>query len=95
LSRLDSGKIVLSGLAVTIEGLAPDKGTAMAVSYQLKRDLPELFSSSENIKWKEADVSGGAGATIVPRINEIIKTDNGPAAGSLPQPNPHSPRDSN
>jgi hypothetical protein len=95
LSRLDSGKIALSGLAVTIEGLAPDKGTAMAVSYQLKRDLPELFSSSENIKWKEADVSGGAGATIVPRINEIIKTDNGPATGSLPQPNPHSPRDSN
>jgi hypothetical protein len=95
LSRLDSGKIALSGLAVTIEGLAPDKGTAIAVSYQLKRDLPELFSSSENIKWKEADVSGGAGATIVPRINEIIKTDNGPATGSLPQPDPHSPRDSN
>ena len=75
--------------------MAPDKGTAIAVSYQLKRDLPELFSSSENIKWKEADVSSGAGAMIVPRINEIIRTDNGTATGSLPQPDPHSPHDSN
>jgi hypothetical protein len=95
LSRLDSGKIALSGLAVTIEGLAPDKGTAAAVSSQLKRDLPELFSSSENIKWKEAEVSGGAGAAIVPRINEIIKTDNGSATGSLPEADSKSPRDSN
>jgi hypothetical protein len=54
LSRLESGKIALSGLALTIEGVAPDKGTAAAVSYQLKRDLPALFSSSESIRWKEA-----------------------------------------
>ena len=54
LSRLESGKIALSGLAVTIEGVAPDKGTAVAVSYQLRRDLPKLFSTSESIKWKEA-----------------------------------------
>lgn len=94
LSRLDSGKISISGLALSIEGLAPDKGTAIAVSYQLKRDLPALFSSSESIKWKEADVSGNAGAMIVPRINEIIKTDNGQTTGSLPL-NPKSPRDSN
>ena len=94
LSRLDSGKISISGLALSIEGLAPDKGTAIAVSYQLKRDLPALFSSSESIKWKEADVSGNADAMIVPRINEIIKTDNGQATGSLPL-NPKSPRSSN
>ena len=94
LSRLDSGKISISGLALSIEGLAPDKGTAIAVSYQLKRDLPSLFSSSESIKWKEADVSGGADAMIVPRINEIIKTDNGQATGSLPL-NPKSPGSSN
>ena len=94
LSRLDSGKISISGLALSIEGLAPDKGTAVAVSYQLKRDLPSLFSSSENIKWKEADMSGSAGARIVPRINEIIKTDNGQATGSLPL-SPKSPRSSN
>ncbi len=94
LSRLDSGKISISGLALSIEGLAPDKGTAVAVSYQLKRDLPSLFSSSENIKWKEADMSGSAGAMIVPRINEIIKTDNGQATGSLPL-SPKSPRSSN
>lgn len=54
LSRLESGKIALSGLAVTIEGVAPDKGTAVAVSYQLRRDLPEIFSTSESISWKEA-----------------------------------------
>ena len=94
LSRLDSGKISISGLALSIEGLAPDKGTAVAVSYQLKRDLPSLFSSSESIKWKEADMSGSAGAMIVPRINEIIKTDNGQATGSLPL-SPKSPRSSN
>ena len=94
LSRLDSGKISISGLALSIEGLAPDKGTAVAVSYQLKRDLPSLFSSSESIKWKEADMSGSAGAMIVPRINEIIQTDNGQATGSLPL-SPKSPRSSN
>ena len=54
LSRLESGKIAMSGLAVTIEGVAPDKGTAVAVSYQLRRDLPQIFSTSENISWKEA-----------------------------------------
>jgi hypothetical protein len=43
LSRLDSGKISISGLALSIEGLAPDKGTAIAVSYQLKRDLPKAL----------------------------------------------------
>jgi hypothetical protein len=84
LSRLDSGQIALSGLAVTIEGTAPDKTTAVAVSYQLKRDLPALFSSSESIKWKQADISGNAGDLIVPRIKEIIKTDNGTAADALP-----------
>jgi hypothetical protein len=94
LSRLDSGKVAISGLALSIEGLAPDKGTAIAVSYQLKRDLPSLFSSSESIKWKEADVSGNADAMIVPRINEIIKTDNGQATGSLPLSS-KSPRSSN
>lgn len=54
LSRLDSGKISLSGLAVTIEGIAPDKGTAAAVSSQLRHDLPSIFSSSDKISWKEA-----------------------------------------
>lgn len=55
LSRLDSGKISLSGLAVTIEGIAPDKGTAAAVASQLRRDLPSMFSPSEKISWKEAN----------------------------------------
>ncbi len=67
LSRLESGKIALSGLAVTIEGVAPDKGTAVAVSYQLRRDLPEIFSTSESISWKEAtmpqDIAAQGGAS--------------------------------
>lgn len=57
LSQLESGKVALSGLAVTIEGVAPDKGTAVAISYQLRRDLPAIFSTSESIKWKEASVA--------------------------------------
>jgi hypothetical protein len=94
LSRLDSGKIAISGRTLTIEGMAPDKGTALAVSSQIKRDLPAPFSSSESIKWKEADVSGNAGDMIVPRINEIIKTENGQTTGSLPVI-PKAPRGSN
>ena len=55
LSKLNSGKISVSGHAVTIEGIAPDKGTAAAVSSQLRQDLPSIFSSSEKISWKEAN----------------------------------------
>ena len=70
LSLLVSGKIALSGLAVTIEGVAPDKGTAAAVSYQLKRDLPALFSSSESIRWKTADSSRSLGERFLARIKD-------------------------
>jgi hypothetical protein len=56
LSRLESGKISVTGLAVTIEGIAPDKGTAADVSAQLRHDLPSIFSSSEKISWKEANL---------------------------------------
>jgi osmotically-inducible protein OsmY len=84
LSRLDSGKLTLSGVNLTIEGLAPDKGTAVAVSYQLKRDLPTLFSSSESIKWKESDISRNVGELIVPRIKEMIHSDNSLATGAIP-----------
>ncbi|MGB6347742.1 MAG: hypothetical protein WBF40_10355 [Methyloceanibacter sp.] len=84
LSQLDSGKISLSGVALTVEGVAPDKGTAVAVAYQLRRDLPTLFSSSESIKWKEADVSRNVGELMVPRVKEIINSDTGLATGALP-----------
>jgi len=84
LSRLDSGKLTLSGVSLTIEGLAPDKGTAIAVSYQLKRDLPALFSSSESIKWKEADISRNVGELIVPRIEEMSRSDGSLATGAIP-----------
>jgi hypothetical protein len=73
LSQLESGKIALSGLAVTIEGVAPDKGTAVAISYQLRRDLPELFSTSESISWKEAAAPRVIAAQMLPRIAEIIE----------------------
>ncbi len=71
LSQLESGKVSLSGLAVTIEGVAPDKGTAVAVSYQLRRDLPRLFSTSESISWKEASASPDGAAQVIPRIKAI------------------------
>jgi OOP family OmpA-OmpF porin len=75
LSRLESGKIALSGLAVTIEGVAPDKGTALAVSYQLRRDLPALFSTSESISWKEANAPLDVAAQVVPRIKALANTE--------------------
>jgi OOP family OmpA-OmpF porin len=75
LSQLESGKIALSGLAVTIEGVAPDKGTAVAISYQLRRDLPELFSTSESIRWKETAASRDIAARMLPRIKEITEED--------------------
>ena len=84
LSQLDSGKIALAGLAVTIEGVAPDKGTAVAVSYQLRRDLPALFSTSESISWKEASASHDIAARVLPRIKEIAEADGAWPAGALP-----------
>jgi len=92
LSRLDSGKLTLSDASLTIEGLAPDKGTAVAVSYQLKRDLPTRFSSSESIKWKEADISRNVGELIVPRIKEMIHSDGSSlATGAIPTDHLGSP----
>jgi hypothetical protein len=67
LSSLESGKVSLSGLAVTIEGMAPDQGTAVAVSYQLRRDLPKQFSTSESIKWKEANAAGDVASEVIRR----------------------------
>lgn len=84
LSQLESGKIALSGLAVTIEGVAPDKGTAVAVSYQLRRDLPALFSTSESISWKEAAISGDVAAQVVPRIKDTARTESQLPGGALP-----------
>jgi len=84
LSRLESGKIALSGLAVTIEGIAPDKGTAVAVSYQLRRDLPALFSTSESIKWKEASVPHDMAAEVIPRIKQYARTSGGRPKAELP-----------
>jgi hypothetical protein len=84
LSQLESGKIALSGLAVTIQGVAPDKGTAVAVSYQLRRDLPALFSTSESISWKEAAAPQDIAAQVLPRIKEMARTD-GQLPGVLPE----------
>jgi len=84
LSQLESGKIALSGLAVTIEGVAPDKGTAVAVSYQLRRDLPALFSTSESISWKEAAASQDIAARVIPRIKDSAHADSQLPKGGLP-----------
>ena len=79
LSSLESGKVSLSGLAVTIEGVAPDQGTAVAVSYLLWRDLPKQFSTSESIKWKEANAAGDMASEMIPRIKAYVRTNaNGP-----------------
>jgi hypothetical protein len=83
LSQLESGKIALSGLAVTIQGVAPDKGTAVAASYQLRRDLPALFSTSESISWKEAAAPQDIAAQVLPRIKEMART-GGQLPGVLP-----------
>jgi hypothetical protein len=85
LSRLESGKIALSGLAVTIEGVAPDKGTAVAVSYQLRRDLPSIFSTSESIRWKEAAAAHDVAAQVVPRIKEMARTVGRVPGNTLPE----------
>jgi hypothetical protein len=84
LSQLETGKIALSGLAVTIQGVAPDKGTAVAVSYQLRRDLPELFSTSESISWKEAGMPPDFGANVLPRIKSMARSDDQFPLGALP-----------
>jgi len=94
LSRLETGKVALSGVAVSIEGVAPDQGTAVAVSYQLKRDLPERFSTSESIKWKEAasqlDLGLGeataqdVAAKIIPRLKVPTRVDTSWRSGALP-----------
>lgn len=84
LSRLESGKVALSGLAVSIEGVAPDKGTAVAVSYQLRRDLPALFSTSESIKWKEAAAPRDMAAQLLPRIKNYPQTNGSWPNGELP-----------
>lgn len=91
LSQLETGKVALSGLAVTIEGVAPDQGTAVAVSYQLRRDLPRLFSTSESIKWKQASAARDVAATVVPRIKAYVETNGEWADGKLPPLSP--PRD--
>lgn len=89
LSRLESGKVALSGIAVSIEGLAPDQGTAVAVSYQLRRDLPKSFSTSESIKWKEALMPQDMrlhdmAANVVPRIKESAEESGILRSGALP-----------
>jgi hypothetical protein len=90
LSKLETGKVALSGLAVTIEGVAPDQGTAVAVSYQLRRDLPKLFSTSESIKWKEASAARDAAATVLPRIKAYARTTGAWPKGELPPLSPVS-----
>lgn len=84
LSRLETGKVALSGIAVSIEGVAPDQGTAVAVSYQLRRDLPKIFSTSESIKWKEANVSPNMADQVIPRIKAFAQTKGGWLNGELP-----------
>ena len=72
-SRKGCGDFVLrvSGRAAHA-GVAPDKGTAVAISYQLRRDLPEIFSTSESIRWKEASASQNLATRA--RIQDLAET---------------------
>ncbi|XSG82570.1 MAG: hypothetical protein ACPW61_01975 [Methyloligella sp. ZOD6] len=72
LSRLQEGKVTLSDDALQIDGTAADKTTATDLSYQLRRDLPSPFRSSENIRWREAGNSNDIASKIIPRIKEIV-----------------------
>ncbi|ODA68609.1 hypothetical protein A7A08_00439 [Methyloligella halotolerans] len=71
LSRLQEGEVNLSKGAVKIDGMAPDKSTATELSYQLKRDLPQRYRSSENIRWKEAARANDVAGNILPRLKAI------------------------
>lgn len=93
LSRLESGKVALSGIAVSIEGVAPDQGTAVAVSYQLRRDLPKMFSTSESIKWKKAmgpreTLLKELATNVIPRIKTTAEDSGGWRSDVLSPPNP-------
>lgn len=90
LSKLETGKVAMSGLAVTIEGVAPDQGTAVAVSYQLRRDLPKLFSTSESIKWNEANAARDVATSVLPRIKAYTETTGAWPRGELPPLSPLS-----
>jgi hypothetical protein len=74
LSMLDEGKVTLSGADLTIDGTAPDKSTATQISYQLKQELPSVFTSSENIRWKEAESEPDTANQLIPRIKRIVDT---------------------
>jgi hypothetical protein len=84
LSRLESGRVAMSGLAVSIEGVAPDQVTAVDVSYKLRRDLPKIFSTSESIKWKEAKASQDMATEVIPRIKAFARTRGSLTNGELP-----------
>jgi len=53
------------------------------VSYQLRRDLPRLFSTSESISWKEASTSPDDASRLIPRIKAIADKKNHLPAGNL------------
>ncbi|MFD0987369.1 hypothetical protein [Methyloligella solikamskensis] len=84
LSRLQDGKVTLSKDALKIDGTAPDKTTATEMSYQLRKDLPRPYRSSENIRWKEAGHAGDVANTIIPRIKEIVDSRNTALPNTLP-----------
>jgi hypothetical protein len=46
--------------------------------------LPELFSTSESISWKEAGAPQDVAAQVLPRIKEMARTDR-QLPGGLPE----------
>ena len=84
LSRLQDGEVTLSKDALKIDGTAPDKSTATETSYQLRKNLPQPYRSSENIRWKEAGHAGDVARTIIPRIKEIVDSRDTTLPNTLP-----------
>lgn len=62
LSRLETGKLTISGVGVRIEGVARDQETAQLVARSMRRTLPAIYEANPAIKWKQTAASGSGPA---------------------------------
>lgn len=55
LNRLESGKVTLSDVVLTIEGLAKDEATAADVAKTVRAGLPAIYKSDESIGFRKPE----------------------------------------
>ncbi|MGI9382293.1 MAG: OmpA family protein [Methyloligellaceae bacterium] len=55
LSRLERGKVALSDVVLTIEGVAKDEGTATDVAKAVRGNLPAIYKSNESIEFQKPE----------------------------------------